>query len=223
LGAGGYVSRLFPRPCGTFGIDYSLSSLNLARQSLPHVPGLTKATAYALPFGDQVFDLVTCIEVLEHLADDGKAVAEISRVLRPNGLLIVSVPNYFYFPQYLELMGHYRHYSAESLSALLSRHGLAVSESLNQYRRFNFAHFYVHAGLTGLNLALNRLTGRSTSMYARRAPFLGGSLYRRIVSPLLWPLKKMDELRGTRAGSTFLVARPVAGGGHPLKVREQPE
>ena len=50
--------------------------------------------ALRLPFGDGVFDKVICAEVLEHLADDHSAMNELARVLRPGGLLAVSVPRY---------------------------------------------------------------------------------------------------------------------------------
>lgn len=46
----------------------------------------------ALPFADESFDLVAGLHVLEHLADPGKAIAEMARVLRPGGLLVLGVP-----------------------------------------------------------------------------------------------------------------------------------
>ncbi|MDQ6622354.1 MAG: class I SAM-dependent methyltransferase [Verrucomicrobiota bacterium] len=46
-----------------------------------------------LPYADASFDLVTCTEVIEHLEDFRHAIREISRVLRPGGVFIVSTPN----------------------------------------------------------------------------------------------------------------------------------
>jgi len=48
--------------------------------------------AQSLAFEDQSFDCVICLEVLEHLPDFRKAVAEAFRVLRPSGRFIASVP-----------------------------------------------------------------------------------------------------------------------------------
>lgn len=48
-----------------------------------------------LPFIDAYFDKVVCSEVLEHIPDDKKAISELTRVLRPGGILAVSVPSYF--------------------------------------------------------------------------------------------------------------------------------
>ena len=49
----------------------------------------------ALPFGDATFDCALCLDVLEHLAyaDQPTALSEISRVLKPGGELLLSVPN----------------------------------------------------------------------------------------------------------------------------------
>ena len=51
-------------------------------------------TAYALPFPDATFDYVVCSEVLEHLPQDSRAMAELTRVLRPGGLIAVTVPRW---------------------------------------------------------------------------------------------------------------------------------
>lgn len=53
-----------------------------------------RGTAYALPFDDASFDRVIAAEVLEHLPDDRRAMAELFRVLRPGGLLAVTVPRW---------------------------------------------------------------------------------------------------------------------------------
>jgi SAM-dependent methyltransferase len=45
-----------------------------------------------LPFGDSSYDFVFASHVLEHIADDDKAISEIRRVLKPNGLAILPVP-----------------------------------------------------------------------------------------------------------------------------------
>ncbi len=51
-----------------------------------------EASLTALPFPDATFDLIVCFHVLEHIPDDGAAMCELARVLRPGGLSIVQVP-----------------------------------------------------------------------------------------------------------------------------------
>ncbi|MGZ5024645.1 MAG: class I SAM-dependent methyltransferase, partial [Chthoniobacterales bacterium] len=47
----------------------------------------------SLPYPNESFDLVTCTEVIEHLENFRPALREISRVLRPGGVFVVSTPN----------------------------------------------------------------------------------------------------------------------------------
>jgi len=208
----GYTLRRLPDGFEKIGVDYSFSALKLAKQQLGQAVGLVRSSGCALPFEDDSFGLVTCIEVLEHLEDDSKAVSEISRVLKPGGFLIASVPNHHYFPEYRDLMGHYRHYSPESFSELLLQHGIGVIRYLNQYERFNKLYFYVYMPLEGLNFAWNCLTGGSKSLYERRVPFTSTRVYEAVVAPLLKPLKKLDEGSRTPRSSTFVVARQMRAG-----------
>lgn len=82
---------------------------------------LVGADGQRLPFPDGTFDLVTGFEVLEHIADDRAALAELHRVLKPAGLLFVTVPAYmFLWSEHDEALDHYRRYSGGQL-----RRGLA--------------------------------------------------------------------------------------------------
>ncbi len=53
-----------------------------------------RGDAYALPFEDDSFDRVVAAEVLEHLPEDTRAMGELVRVLRPGGLIAVTVPRW---------------------------------------------------------------------------------------------------------------------------------
>jgi SAM-dependent methyltransferase len=53
-----------------------------------------RGSAYALPFENDSFDGVVAAEVLEHLPQDERAMAELVRVLKPGGLLAVTVPRW---------------------------------------------------------------------------------------------------------------------------------
>lgn len=71
------------------GVEYRHDKLQRALQRFPTASGI-RADAGMLPFTDHSADVVTCFEVLEHLATPERAVAELARVCR--GRCIVSVP-----------------------------------------------------------------------------------------------------------------------------------
>lgn len=77
--------------------EYELHALDIkpeyVKRSSPDLAGRLIASATALPYRDGSFNAVLCLEVLEHIPNPAPAVAEIARVLRPGGLLVVSVPN----------------------------------------------------------------------------------------------------------------------------------
>jgi len=56
---------------------------------------LVSGSVTSLPFEDGLFDKVMCSEVLEHVPDDSAAVSEFTRILKPGGILAVSVPSHF--------------------------------------------------------------------------------------------------------------------------------
>jgi SAM-dependent methyltransferase len=62
------------------------------RKGLAHVKADLRD---GLPYGSGSMDAIVCSEVLEHLLEPARAIAEFSRVLAPNGVLVVSVPNYW--------------------------------------------------------------------------------------------------------------------------------
>jgi SAM-dependent methyltransferase len=84
------------------GVDVSESAVRAAR--LRGMDARLVADAALLPFPDRSFDVALCIEVLEHLFDPEGAAAEIRRVLRPGGTLVVSVPNCAFWRRRVDLL-----------------------------------------------------------------------------------------------------------------------
>ena len=91
------------------------------RDELPGSGALAEAAGSA--------DLVYSLNVLEHIADDAGAAAEMARALRPGGRLFVLVPGHprLYTPLD-SAYGHHRRYTRSSLRALLEQAGLQVDE-----------------------------------------------------------------------------------------------
>lgn len=74
---------------------------------------------------DSAFDAAVCAEVLEHLDDDAAALGELARVLRPGGLLLVTVPaNPYRYDWTDRWAGHRRRYTVEGLREVIEAAGL---------------------------------------------------------------------------------------------------
>ncbi len=75
-----------------FGIDISPKLVEIAKSNNPEAD-IQVGDAEALPYPDNSFNFVFMTEALEHMLDFSKALSEIRRVLRPRGILVVTVPN----------------------------------------------------------------------------------------------------------------------------------
>lgn len=94
---GGYLSEEMAKMgYRVTGIDPSASSIAAARQ---HAAQSALSIDYrigkaeSLPFADASFEAVTCVDVLEHVDDLSKTIAEIARVLKPGGLFMFDTIN----------------------------------------------------------------------------------------------------------------------------------
>jgi ubiquinone/menaquinone biosynthesis C-methylase UbiE len=87
-GTGELCRRLADRGARMSGIDLCPGLLARARSLAPDA-ALARADAHALPFSAARFDLATSVLVLHYLEDPGRALAELARVVRPGGRLVV--------------------------------------------------------------------------------------------------------------------------------------
>lgn len=87
------ITSLFPNVSIT-AIDTNSSYLGQARKNVQSQRvNFKKVDGGKLPFKNNSFDRIICSEVLEHVKDDGAVIAEMMRVLKPAGKVIITVPN----------------------------------------------------------------------------------------------------------------------------------
>lgn len=85
--------------------------------------------AEELPFPDGAFDAACLFDVLEHVEDDRAALAEARRVLKPGGLLFISVPLHSeLWSAHDDACGHLRRYRKGEAAELAASLGFAVLE-----------------------------------------------------------------------------------------------
>jgi SAM-dependent methyltransferase len=124
-GQGTFSVRLARLGYEVTSIDDSPAAVDVLRSRLPGPVELADVTA--MPFADESFDAAVLGEVLEHVPDDAGALAEAARVLRPGGVLAVSVPaNPKRFGPSDRWAGHLRRYSREMLVDACERSGFRV-------------------------------------------------------------------------------------------------
>jgi SAM-dependent methyltransferase len=84
------------------------------------------ASATAIPFANQVFDLITAFEVIEHIENWDALLAEAARVLKTSGVLFVSTPNIEYYTESRGTAGanpyHVHEFEYAEFCAALTRH-----------------------------------------------------------------------------------------------------
>ena len=91
-GDGRYLAALAAElPARRAGCDISERILETARARVD--ADFRQANLEALPFADGEFDVVLCSQVIEHVLDADLALAELARVLRPGGTLVISTDN----------------------------------------------------------------------------------------------------------------------------------
>lgn len=127
--------------CTGSGIDYGCGNMPYAdllrahggklvgvdvAQSSEQVVDVVIAPGAPLPFDDGSFDFVVCTQVLEHVPDPGRHLSEMSRVLKPGGVLLLTLP--FVWEQH-EVPHDYFRFTEFGVRHLAAANGLGV-ESL---------------------------------------------------------------------------------------------
>ena len=131
----GYWVNLYLRQRAAFvvGVDIDRGDVRRAVESAARTPNdgarpsFLVASGESLPFMDDSFSLVYSMDVLEHVADPDFAALEISRVVKPGGRLVVTVPGKWVFDRLDPHYPEHRHYSLAAICAFFPRFTLLAA------------------------------------------------------------------------------------------------
>lgn len=112
-GAGGLLDAIKQRGHNVAGMDISREMLSQASRSAgnpdPKNTLFIQADLESVSFRDSSFDAVICVGVLQYLQDDKKGLQELTRILKPGGLAVITLPNILrisnFFDPYYYLRG----------------------------------------------------------------------------------------------------------------------
>ncbi|MDH5781981.1 MAG: class I SAM-dependent methyltransferase, partial [Dehalococcoidia bacterium] len=162
-GRGRMLDEFKRRGWETFGTELSEQAAGAAREEF----GLNVRSIPLEDWGfeDKFFDAITLWHVLEHLPDPRGTLREVSRILKDDGLLVVSTPNFDSFQAkvskekwfHLDVPRHYYHFSTGTLTQMLESVGFRV------WRQHLFSLEYDPFGL--MQSLLNMLGGEPNFLY----------------------------------------------------------
>ena len=122
-GAGRLIQEL--GPVGeVWGIDSNPAAIAFCRRR-----GLKNVFQAKLPYINikPRFDVITCMDVLEHVDDDTRAVGNLKKLLRPQGIIILTVPAYpWLFSYWDKILHHRRRYTLSGLKQIFTTNKLSI-------------------------------------------------------------------------------------------------
>ena len=234
----GFYLNMFRLASGArlVGLELEDPIIRKAQRNVGHLDAITlvQANIYQMPFPDNYFDSVILSEILEHVDDDVRGLREVLRVLKPGGVVAITVPNANYpflwdpinrtletlFDRHIQhgpLAGiwanHVRLYARDQLRAAVEDAGLLVEqERAFTHYSFPFIHNLVY-GLGKPLLESGRLP-QSMATAADRTTFdqNDGSLLNPInlglaVFNAVDRLNRLNEPEGTSTVNLCLKAR----------------
>jgi ubiquinone/menaquinone biosynthesis C-methylase UbiE len=145
----GFVTNLiskFPGVAEIFGLDISQTAINIGKSKYTHIK-FEVGSVTNLPFAANYFDVITAIEVVEHINNTEQLFKEFNRVLRLNGRLFITTTDFnllkkiiialFFWERYFYPTNpHIRFFTKKTLSAMLAEHGFEIKQ-----HRWNGSYF----------------------------------------------------------------------------------
>ncbi len=134
------------------GLDLSIEYCQKAQSQGEHT--ICANLEYSLPFKNEVFDVIICSDVFEHLKFPMNTLQEIHRIIKTDGLLLTHIPNEFGYKSLFQILRgngicnrnflpdteewdypHIRFFSYTGFKSMLKQGGFAIEDDLTNFGR----------------------------------------------------------------------------------------
>jgi len=144
-GTGG-TSNIFLKFGNLIGIDISFSALKIA--SKKGLENIFRSNLTNIPLQDEIFDIITALDVIEHVRDDSIVLLELKRLIKNTGYLIITVPAFqFLWSEHDVALSHYRRYTISTLTKVLTDSGFEITR-ISYFVSFIFIPYSIYRILT---------------------------------------------------------------------------
>ena len=149
--AGFFLAEAKSRGWETTGIEFSKWSKKYAEEHF----GLTiyDQPLEKLNWPKESFDAITMLDVIEHLTDPRQVLSEVKKILKPDGILVITTPNIYSLAArlakekwYAILPGHLFYFSPKTLEKILAEAGFRIIQKRTHTRYFSLAYFLYRLG-----------------------------------------------------------------------------
>jgi len=124
-GSGFLVGQLQERGFDASGVDVSKEAIDFGSEK--GINNLSKIDGVLTNYPDASFDLVLAMDVIEHIKEDDLVIKELERLVKPNGILVITVPAYkWMWGVQDEVAHHFRRYTMGSILKLASVTRLSI-------------------------------------------------------------------------------------------------
>lgn len=213
-----------------YGADLSTPQVDHARETLK-LPNIVLGTIEEIAYPKKFFDVVAGFNFLEHVPDPRSSLAEISRILKPGGVLILMCPNIagVFHSLMPELLGdndplkitwvpphHLSYFNKTNLRRLLESTGFEIEEDASHLMSCLWQQFEPQLGPTATNTKLAALKSELKSSTLPRGDARVAAFSERIrqlaIDRMTWTLlsdlMELEPLLGAEVGTLLLAKKP---------------
>jgi SAM-dependent methyltransferase len=136
-GTGGTTCDLLKFSKEVYGLEPSIEAIAYTQANYPELNIIQGFFPEKIPAGQ--FDLITILDVLEHIKDDRSAIEALSNLLSPSGVAVITVPAFpFLWSSHDEHLHHFRRYTISKLKKLIIENKSLSIQYINYYNSILF-------------------------------------------------------------------------------------